>query len=289
MNDPLQKLFRENWADILSVIFSQELEDGATLCNLLNGRKTDLSGQGAVRASPSLPPGNRKGKRTNGTCGQCGSSLSVGPDRQLCLENKCQPLYTMVGGTMWPMIWKEKVTPRGRKLGQLAVSVRPIDVTDCGLWPTITAADAIKGGSVSPRLGAMGLSETAGLWSTPNTMDHLTDRSPQAMDRQFSTTRKGRTAPANLREQVNPAMWPTPREFMHKDAKTDRGKGNLGEIVNGMGNGSTAPTENKGSLNPQFVCWLIGLPIVWENCGDMVTPLSRKSQQSSSKRTKDKS
>jgi hypothetical protein len=42
----------------------------------------------------------------------------------------------------------------------------------------------------------------------------------EAMQRQFETTRKGRTAPANLREQVNPAMWPTPRtsSAMNEDA-----------------------------------------------------------------------
>jgi hypothetical protein len=41
-------------------------------------------------------------------------------------------------------------------------------------------------------------------------MDGMGLRSTEAMERQFATTRKGRTAPANLREQVAPAMWPTP-------------------------------------------------------------------------------
>ena len=43
-------------------------------------------------------------------------------------------------------------------------------------------------------------------WATPNTMDHMAERSPEAMERQFATHRKGRTRPSNLREQVN---WPT--------------------------------------------------------------------------------
>jgi len=56
-------------------------------------------------------------------------------------------------------------------------------------------------------------------WATPNTMDHLPQRSEEALIRQATTTRKGRTAPANLREQVNPraveiykkTSWATPR------------------------------------------------------------------------------
>lgn len=42
----------------------------------------------------------------------------------------------------------------------------------------------------------------------------LPQRSDEALGRQASTTRKGRTKPANLREQVNErtvGMWPTPR------------------------------------------------------------------------------
>ena len=45
-------------------------------------------------------------------------------------------------------------------------------------------------------------------------------------------------------------MWPTPRQFMYKDATTDRGKGNLGEKVGGQ-------------LNPTWVEWLMGWPIGW--------------------------
>lgn len=45
-------------------------------------------------------------------------------------------------------------------------------------------------------------------WATPNTMDYMDLRSDEALKRQFTTTRKGRTKPANLREQVHPQCWP---------------------------------------------------------------------------------
>ena len=54
-----------------------------------------------------------------------------------------------------------------------------------------------------------GLSTQVKNWATPNTMDYMEQRSPEALQRQFETTRKGRTAPANLREQIHPQNWPT--------------------------------------------------------------------------------
>ena len=41
-------------------------------------------------------------------------------------------------------------------------------------------------------------------WATPNTLDHLSLRSDEALIKQATTTLKGRTKPPNLREQVDP-------------------------------------------------------------------------------------
>ena len=53
---------------------------------------------------------------------------------------------------------------------------------------------------------------------TPTTMDHLDQRSPEALKRQMEGPRKGRTSLSNLREAVNPktqemfnSLLPTPR------------------------------------------------------------------------------
>ena len=62
-------------------------------------------------------------------------------------------------------------------------------------------------------------------WATPNTMDHLPQKSKEALIRQATTVRKGRTAPSNLREQVNPeameiykqaSQWATPQARDYK-------------------------------------------------------------------------
>ncbi len=54
-------------------------------------------------------------------------------------------------------------------------------------------------------------------WATPNTMDTLPPRSPEALKRYITEMRPGRTNPCNLREQVDPETmeafktWSTPR------------------------------------------------------------------------------
>ena len=64
-------------------------------------------------------------------------------------------------------------------------------------------------------------------------------------DRAFARNSRGEP---KLSAQVK--MWPTPREFMHKDSATDRGKGNLGEKVGGQ-------------LNVDWVSILMGYPVDW--------------------------
>lgn len=94
------------------------------------------------------------------------------------------------------------------------------------------------------------------LWGTPNTMDYLPQRSEESLIKQATTSRKGRTRPANLREQVNPdtvrlwltatgpersginkntgrgaglshavKMWPTPRASCSKPASAPTKRG----------------------------------------------------------------
>tara|TARA_B100001057_G_scaffold99776_1_gene96770 strand:+ start:161 stop:619 length:459 start_codon:yes stop_codon:yes gene_type:complete len=68
-------------------------------------------------------------------------------------------------------------------------------------------------------------------------MDHLPQRSQEALEKQANTTRKGRARPSNLREQVNPEtveawekaqepnMWATPRASDMKEGRTLNEKG----------------------------------------------------------------
>lgn len=61
---------------------------------------------------------------------------------------------------------------------EVGTSVRPINATACGFWPT------------------------------PNTFDGFGPRSREALIKQFTVSRPGRKSPANLREAVHPCCYP---------------------------------------------------------------------------------
>lgn len=54
--------------------------------------------------------------------------------------------------------------------------------------------------------------------------------------------------------------WPAVRCFMHKDALTDRGKSNLGEVVHGA---NPDRVKEGDRLNPDWTEWLLNWPIGW--------------------------
>jgi len=232
------------------------------------------------------------------------------------------------GSTKCYLTWKGKATPQGRSLFQLVPLTHITEETDFGssveMWRTPMAADGTHNHCLAPSVveGKTTLTLTnqvkggiAGLWTTPNTMDHLPQRSKEALERQANTTRKGRTRPANLREQVNPEtveawekaqepqMWPTPRacsamsaENIHNRVKDkfpnlesevarsmwptpsasdnrDRGHVGMPAIKRRMEKGkqlnlSMVVPEVSGSLNPEWVEWLMGYPRGWTDLKD---------------------
>jgi len=234
--------------DTNNAISSQESAGGALRSDLLGGQTIDLFGQEVPHANHSAAQENKKAKPMRDIYSQSGLTSSASVALQKSLESKLQARLPMGGLTMFIKGWKRKATPLGRQYCQLAVSVSRTKGTDSGLW------------------------------ATPNTMDGMGDRSLEAMNRQFQTTRKGRTAPANLREQVNPAMWPTPQARDWKGAQGRAYKGQAHDLPS-----LSAQTGSKGQLNPQFVCWLMGYSTA--HLSSMLSAMQsyRKSRQNLSK------
>lgn len=232
--------------------------------------------------SRSLVPGSEEARMMTVTSGRrclelCRSSNQLG-----LLEKM------LVGSSIWNstirlLTWRVKVTKSGRSLFQLAVSE-----------PSTNGNGAL-------------------LWHTPDTMCGLTFKSQETMDKQATTTRKGRKEASNLRDQVAVLagmwMWPTPRS---RDGKgmSQRGinapgdalpnmigaliptpnsvsgnqDGRLGEW-GGRGNKFRKSSLSKGLLNPAFVEELMLFPIGWTDLKPSEMPLSRRKSTRSSKRS----
>ena len=101
-------------------------------------------------------------------------------------------------------------------------------------------------------------------WATPNTMDGMELRSEEALKHQFTHARKGRTKPANLREQVHPQCWPqnlfpTPQARSAPDCPAERMRHtpSLESVAN------MEQSTNGKKLCPAFVELLMGYPKEW--------------------------
>lgn len=247
MKDQSQKCRKATLKDSHNATSSQVLADGHLQLDLLDGLMKDHYGLGQRHANRSQQQETKRGKTTSATYGLNSSILSALADQQSSWVSRLVQRFDLDGSMECLLTWKVKDTPQGRLLFQLAPSMRPIKEKDYGLW------------------------------ATPNTMDSLPPRGKDAMRKQFSTTRKGRAAPANLREQVHPemypaALWPTPISSDNRDRgswhnpsiqrRLKLGK-QIGLTALVQGCSSTAQTESQGALNPEFPCWLMGYPLEW--------------------------
>ena len=104
-------------------------------------------------------------------------------------------------------------------------------------------------------------------WATPTTMDKLPPKSAQALHREATQTRQGRSKPANLRDQVsNMKNWPTPVKSDHsarRPSKGWQGNSDLPSVVWTESGGRENPTMPPAQLNATWVEWLMGWPLGW--------------------------
>ena len=173
-----------------------------------------------------------------------------------------------IGSTEQSLIWKEKVTPSGRSVFQLAPWTPPIaDSGSIGSpWPTPMAGTPAQNGNnyagnndgTRKMEVILGLRETVNGpktgWATPTARDW---RSGAASE----TTMERNARPLN-EQMVNLASWGTPRlQSNGNPIRADDRRGRLEDQVFGpTPNGSNAPTEKRGAPNPEFACWLMGWP-----------------------------
>jgi hypothetical protein len=159
----------------------------------------------------------------------------------------------------------------------------------------------------------------SGLWATPTTMDKLPPKSAEALHKEATQARPGRSNPANLRDQVsNMQNWPTPRvlevdesyeNYMERMKRSKNPKNNTKTKPNNltmavkmaemqkfptptahMAKETNAPSESKrneptlssiagGHLNPEWVEWLMGWPQGWTDLAPLETDKFQEWQQ----------
>lgn len=249
--------------DSPNAISSLELEFGPSLFVAQDGRTIDQSGREVVHASLSARQALELGLRTQGTFGQLSPGSSKSANLQSSLESRLRARLSVLGSTLYTLTWKPWVTPSGLSRSRLRASVRRTSETDCTGWPTCTATDAIKGGNVSPRPGAMGLSETAPLagWATPTATDHIERKGLRP-----SRAATGRTG-GYLSEEV----------VIHFPVDQPARLTACGQMLTG----SSAGTTSGGQLNPALPRWLMGLPQEWDDCAPTETLSTLKRRQRS--------
>ena len=206
-----------------------------------------ICSQGDFLANLSASPGSDSARKMTVRSGlRCSELLTaqtpVGSLVRTLLES------SRWNSTISYLTWKASATPRGRLLFRLVPSMPDIEETGFGLWPTPTSRDHKDAGK--------------------NLLD--------SQIRQNGHDRKDKLGYAAK-------MWPTP------GAEDVRDRGNLSmpciQRRKEMGkqlNLSMVADPHSGSLNPNWVEWLMGYPIGHTACEGWATPSSRRLLKKSS-------
>ena len=187
------------------------------------------SSQPDIPASPSVLPESREAQRMTATSGRTLAKLFHAKD-PLGAFSRMFMVTSHWASTKCLLTWKPKITPQGRLLCQLAVS--------------------------TPRTDEIGSGSSQEMWATPRTTDGT--GGPRKLDergRRISQTNPDLVFGANLSDQVR--MWPTPT------ANEDAAGTPNGKMQRMLGNHPDVRNTGAGTLNPQWVEWLMGYPEGW--------------------------
>lgn len=188
--------------------------------------------------------------------------------------------------------WRDWVTKQRRAYSQRVKQVHHINANECSFLVSVMnspnqalimspnlSEEASQEGQLTQLEGgesSIGMNRQELPWATPNAMDCLTAKSEETLMKQATGVRKGRKAPSNLREQVDPvamevykkANWATPTaaQEIRESGQSYQAVIRRVKLKKQIGLQGSITLDNQkfvGNLNPRWVEMLMGLPIGW--------------------------
>ena len=236
--------------------------------------QTATSSQPDTHANHSVLPGSEEALKMTDISG-----LTYFP---LFKENDPLGAFSkmFMGTSLWAstkcyLTWKGKATPQGRSLFQLVPLTHLTEETDSGssveMWPTPRACSAMSAENIQNRVNDKFPnleSEVArSMWPTPTARDYKD--SGENMNLYRSERQNTQLGVVAKRSEIARQMFPTPSASDNRD----RGHVGMPAIKRRMEKGkqlnlSMVVSEVSGSLNPEWVEWLMGYPRGWTDLKD---------------------
>lgn len=224
-----------------------------------------------TRVSPFHLPGSAEAQKMTDISGRTFFPLFK-PNDPLGAFSRMFMGMSLWASTKCYLTWNVKPTPSGRSLFQLAPQTLRTDATEFGsspeMWATPDAASGKRGGTLKRGKRPSGanrqvsINDQVKMWPTP--------RACSAMAAENIHNRVNDKNP-NLETVVARTMWPTPQASDNRDRGCMEDPSIQRRIKMGKQIGLTTAvkeTRSSGSLNPQWVEWLMGYPEGWTDLED---------------------
>lgn len=213
-------------------------------------------------ANLTVRPGSRKARQMTVTSGRniAATLPNSNPFMSLlkmCLES--DKLYSMACYLTWSVLR----TPSGRLVYRLRPSVRRTSEKEYSLWPTPTSSDKNGTGHVNNG-GGMNLRTAVQLWPTPRATDG--SKGTRTKTGALRELERGRNRDLGMMVKLYPT--PTAMNATGGAALCKWGGSGARKKLKTL----VSPEELNGSLNPEFVEWLMGFPIGWTDLGHSEMP-----------------
>lgn len=220
---------------------------GGEPCASPAGPTTDLFGRALVPVSPSASPAEAVAPTTSATCGPSSTGSSASAALQSSLASRLRERLGSAGSTECSLIWKEAVTPAGRRLCRLAVSARRTEGNGSGLWRSPKAGEGMGrysqvNGKRYPALWDQA-KEAVALWPTPTSLAPAKDGNNEAGNS------------AGLVAIRKHALWSTPRASDGEKGGPNQSFGAGGSPLPAQAAQTLWPTMRAGSGACRPVKW----------------------------------